>query len=283
MTSAAQRLVEGAVRVASPPLVYNRLVEVINHPRAGSADIARVISEDQGLTGRLLKVVNSAFYSFPRPIETVVSAVTVVGTSQIRDLALATSVMSLFEGVPRDLVDLESFWYHSLACGIMARTIAAQRAEDNIERFFVAGLLHDIGHLVIYMRAGAAAKEAIELARTTQRPLYQCEREVLSCDHAQVGEALLTQWNFPGAFREAVAHHHRPRLAGRFPVEAAAAHVAEIAAHALSWGRSGEPKVPPFDAAGWDVLGLDDDVIPRVVDETERQLGAAVHFMGAEP
>ncbi len=283
MIPAAQRLVEGAVKVASPPLVYNRLVEVINHPRAGSADIARVIGEDQGLTGRLLKVVNSAFYSFPRPVETVVAAVTVVGTSQIRDLALATSVMSLFDGVPKDLVDLESFWYHSLACGIMARTIAAQRGEDNIERFFVSGLLHDIGHLVIYMRAGAKGFEAIEMARSTGRPLCECEREVLSCDHAHVGHALLAQWNFPGAFQEAVAYHHHPRLASLFPVEVAATHVAEIAAHALRWGRSGGETVPPFDAAAWDVLDFEPDAIPRVVEETERQLQAAVHFMGAVP
>jgi len=279
---AAQRLVEGAVNVATPPLVYERLVEVINHPRSGSADIARVIGEDQGLTGRLLKVVNSAFYSFPRPIDTVVAAVTVVGTAQIRDLALATSVMSMFDGVPGDLVDLESFWYHSLACGVMARTVAAQRGEDNVERFFVAGLLHDIGHLVIYMRAGAKANQAIELARSSHRPLHECEREVLSCDHAQVGHALLSQWNFPGAFREAVGYHHSPRLASRYPVEASTVHVAEVAAHALRWGKSGEPKVPPFDPVAWDALGLDAEVLPRIVDEAERQLGAAIHFMGAD-
>ncbi len=282
MSGRARELVAGAVDVASPPLVYQRLVEVINHPRSGSQDIARVIGEDQGLTGRLLKVVNSAFFSFPRPVETVAQAVTVVGTSQIRDLALATSVMSMFDGVPPELVDVESFWFHSLSCGVTARTIAGQRGEDNVERFFVAGLLHDIGHLVIYMRAGEEAKQAVDLSADSGRPLLDCEREVLGCDHAQVGRALLDQWNFPGAFREAVGYHHNPRLATKFPVEAAAVHVSELTAHALLWGRSGERKVPPFDATAWDTLGFDAPLIPMLVDEAERQLEASVHFLGAE-
>ena len=281
MSTCAARLVENAVTVASPPMVYERLVQVINHPRSGSADIARVIAEDQGLTGRLLKVVNSAFFSFPRPVESVAQAVTVVGTSQIRDLALATSVMSMFSGLPRDLVDLESFWYHSLACGMMARAIAAQRREDNVERFFVAGLLHDIGHLITYMHAGDDARRALDLASSSGRPLADCEREVLGCDHAMVGKVLLDRWNFPGAFREAVGFHHTPRLASRYPVETAATHIAEVTAHALGWGRSGERRVPPFDAAAWTTLGLDAQIFPLLVDEAERQLEASVHFMAA--
>jgi HD-like signal output (HDOD) protein len=274
-------MVEGAVTVASPPLVYDRLVQVINHPRSGSVDIANVIGEDQGLTGRLLKVVNSAFFSFPRPVDSVAQAVTVVGTSQIRDLALATSVMSMFDGVPEELVNLESFWYHSLACGVTARTIAARRGEDNVERFFVSGILHDIGHLVIYMRAGDEAHASLTLARESGRPLHECEREVLGCDHAQVGHALLEKWNFPGAFREAVAYHHNPSQASRYPVEASAVHIAEVTAHALEWGRSGERFVPPFDPAAWDTLALEADLLPLLLGETERQLEAAVHFMGA--
>ena len=280
MSSRADRLVDGLVTVASPPLVYARLMEVINHPRSGSADIARVIGEDQGLTGRLLKIVNSAFFSFPRPVENVTQAVTVVGTSQIRDLALATSVVSMFDGVPQDLVDVDSFWYHSLSCGITARAIAAQRREDNVERFFVGGLLHDIGHLIIYMRAADEAHQAMRMSETTGRPLLECERDVLGCDHAQVGRTLLDRWNFPGAFREAVAYHHLPRLASRYPVEAAAVHVAEVMAHAMGWGRSGERRVPPFDPTCWDTLGFEPSVVGMLVEEVERQMEAAVHFMG---
>ena len=189
---------------------------------------------------------------------------------------------SLFKGVPADLVDAESFWFHSLACGMTARTVAAHRSEDNVERFFVVGLLHDIGHMVTYMSVGEQAREALDLARATGQPLPDCEREVMGCDHGHVGRALLEKWNFPRAFLEAVGYHHRPHLATRFPVEAAAAHVAEVTSHALRWGRSGEEKVPPFDPTAWATLGLDSALFPLLVEEAERQLEASVHFMGAE-
>jgi putative nucleotidyltransferase with HDIG domain len=244
--------------------------------------VARVIGEDQGLTARLLRTVNSAFYSFPRPIDTVTQAVTVVGTRQVRDLALATSVMSMFDDVPAELIDLPSFWHHSLACGTIARVIASHRREDNVERYFVAGLLHDIGRLIIFQRAGTQSAEAIVRSRETGQPLFACEAEVLGCDHAQVGDALLEKWNFRGAFRDAVLHHHRPRSATKFPAETAAVHVADIVANALAWGRSGQMGVPPFEPEAWESLGIDPMLVPMLIEEAERQLGAALHLLGGD-
>jgi HD-like signal output (HDOD) protein len=280
--AAAQALVKGAVSVASPPLIYERLVQVINDPRSGSADVARVIGEDQGLTARLLRTVNSAFYSFPRPIDSVTQAVTIVGTQQVRDLALATSVMTMFDDVPADLIDMQSFWHHSLATGTIARVIAGYRREDNVERYFVAGLLHDIGRLIIFQRAGSQAREAIERARESGEPLYVCEAAVLGCDHAQVGDALLAKWNFRGAFREATLHHHRPRLASKYPAETAAVHIADVMSNALSWGRSGEVRVPPCDPGAWDTLGIDTGMTNILIEEAERQIDAAMHLLGGD-
>ena len=282
MSSVAREFAAGALTVASPPLVYEHLVRVINDPRSGPADIGQVISDDPGLTARLLKIVNSAFFAFPRRIETVTQAVTVVGTSQIRELAFATSVISMFDDVPGDLVDMKSFWHHSIACGVTARVIAAHRREANVEQFFVAGLLHDIGRLIIFAGAGREAREAIERARESEMPLHVAEREILGCDHAQVGGALMERWNISGAHREAVAYHHAPRLASRFPVEAAAVHVADIVAHALEWGRSGETRVPPFEPKAWETLGVETSLLPFILDEAERQEHDALHLLGAE-
>lgn len=273
-------LLRGKVTLASPPLVYGRLMEVLSHPHAGSADIARVIAEDAGLTTRLLRVVNSAFFSFPREVWDVGQAVRVVGTTQVRDLALATSVMALFRDIPRDLVDMDSFWRHSLACGVTARAIAARRGEHNVERFFAGGVLHDLGHLVLYTHAGDEAREAILAARVSGRPLHECERSILGFDHAEVGQELLRMWNLPAPFLESVGHHHAPSRAGLFPVDAAAVHVAEVTVHALGEGSTGEEQVPPFDPWAWEVLGLPADEFPQVVEESERQLCAALNFMG---
>lgn len=278
MSLKAADLVAGAVTISSPPLIYQRLVEVINHPRSGPSDIAAVISEDQGLTVRLLRVVNSAFFSFPQRIETVTQAVTVVGTVQVRDLALATSVMTLFDDVPPELVSMESFWKHSLATGVAARVIAGIRQENNVERFFVAGLLHDVGRLIMCMRAGELVKDAMELVESTGGLLYTAEKDVFGFHHAKVGGLLMDQWNMPASYREGVAYHHNSRRASRFPVETAAVHVADIISNGMQWGSSGERRVPDVDAHAWDALDIDPTKLPMIFDDIEHQFGAVAQL-----
>lgn len=275
-------LVQGSVKLSSPPLIYNRLMEVINHPRGGAGDVANVVREDPALTARLLKIVNSAFFSFPQRIDTVSQAVTVVGTSQIRDLALATSVVEMFEDVPPDLVDMESFWRHSLACGSAARTLAGLRREGNVERFFVAGILHDLGKLVIYLKCPDEARKAMEEAAATNTLLHQAERNVLGFDHTQVGEALLDVWTMPMSLREAVHYHHNPRRASRYPVETAAVHVADVMANALEFGNAGERFVPPISPDAWDALGIDAALIPSSIEKMERNYRSAVQLIAFE-
>jgi len=275
-------LVQGSLRLASPPLIYQRLMEVINHPRGGTSDVANVIREDTALTARLLKVVNSAFFAFPRRVDTVSQAVTVVGTSQVRDLALATSVLTLFNNLPPDLVDMDGFWKHSLACGVSARVLAGLRRESNVERFFVAGILHDVGKLVLYSRVPAKAQEAFRVASEEGILLHQAEHRVLGFDHAQVGEALLSQWNMPTSLREAVHFHHQPGRADRFPLEAAGVHVGDIMANALGFGGGGEQFVPPLAHDGWASLGLDPALLGAAAEEMELQFEAALNLMGLD-
>jgi HD-like signal output (HDOD) protein len=278
----ASDLIQGSVKLSSPPLIYQRLVEVINHPRGGAADVAKVVMEDTALTARLLKVVNSAFFSFPRPVETVTQAVTVVGTSQIRDLALATSVVELFQDVPPELINMDGFWRHSLACGTGARVLASLRREGNVERFFVAGILHDLGKLIIYQSCPEESRTILEEARAGKTLIHLAERNVLGFDHGTVGDALLTQWNMPSSLREALRYHHNPRRADRYPVETAAVHVADIFSNALGFGHGGEAYVPPLVPEAWDTLGIDLTMMSSLVEEIDRQFLAAVHLVGLE-
>ena len=265
-------LLSDKVALPSPPVVYERLMSVINHPRSGSADIARVITEDQSLTARLLKVVNSALFSLPHPIESITQAVKVVGTSQVRDLALATSVMTVFRDVPEDLIDMRSFWRHSLGCAVVARLIASFRREENVESFFLCGLLHDIGRLVMYTSAAKEASMALDMSLDAGAPLHACERAVFRFDHAEVGGALLDEWRLPETFREAVEFHHRPSRATMFPLETASVHVADIIVNAARWGSSGEHRVPPHEPSSWAILGLHVSLLPRMMEKAEHQL-----------
>ncbi len=278
----ASDLLKGVTSVSSLPGVYLRLSSVVADPRSSSADVGRVIAEDPGLTARLLKLVNSAMYGFPSRIETVSHAISIVGTTQLQDLALATSVIRLFASMPQELVTMESFWRHSVACGVAARALASRRREVNVERFFVAGLLHDIGRPIMYMQVPEVARAAMTRSRETGEPLYVVEHALLGFDHSHVGHALLDQWKLPPSLREAVAQHHFPERASRFPVETAVVHVADLIVNALRFGSSGEPGIPPLHQKSWDAIGVPATVLDDVIGEVEEHYEAAVQVMALD-
>jgi HD-like signal output (HDOD) protein len=276
----ALSLVRDAGPLASLPAVHSRLSEALADPLASATAIAAIIAEDAGLAARLLRLVNSPFYSFARPIDTVSRAVVLVGTRQIGDLALATCIMRMFHGIPTHFVDMEAFWLHGLATGVAARVIAMRRGETHVESLFVAGVLHDVGRLLIYRAVPDLAREMLRSRREGEL-LVEVERELLGFDHADVGGVLLSAWKLPERLQAAVACHHRPESDTRASRESATVHVADIVAHALEVGTSGERLVPPLEPAAWEQLDLPASALASVVDQTERQLGAAMALVGA--
>ena len=272
-------LLRGYVEVSSLPLIHLRLEEAINNPKKSMSDIAKIIRDDPGLTARLLRIVNSAFYSFPSRVETISQAVTIVGTQQLSALALATSVMKMFKGLPEDLVNMDSFWRHSIACGLAARQLGTVRREANAERFFVAGMLHDIGRLVMFTKLTEPSREILTIAKQEQRLLYEIERERLGFTHAVVGGVLLQTWKLPTSLEETVMYHHNPTAATRFPIETAIIHVADVIVHAMDLGSSGERFVPPLEAEAWDRLNLTPSVLASVEEQIDLQYQDALHTM----
>jgi putative nucleotidyltransferase with HDIG domain len=259
------------IRIPSLPRICTWLNDAVNNPRTSTLDIAELIGNDSALTARLLRLVNSSFYGFPAKIETPSQAVMIIGTAHLCDLALTTSIAKLFRDIPEDLVSMESFWQHSIASGLAARTLATYRHVPNVERFFVAGMLHDIGRLVLYQQAPAQAREALLRARAEGILLHQSEREVLGFDHAAVGAALLRTWALPASLEESVAWHHDPRRATRYPLETALVHLGDVVAQAMELGNSGERFVTPLEEAAWDIIELSPRVLPEAVDAVERQ------------
>jgi HD-like signal output (HDOD) protein len=269
-------LTKSGFQVPSLPIIFTRLNSAVNDPRASFTDISRIISEDPSLTARLLRIVNSALYSLPTKVETILRAVTIVGTQQVRDLALATSVVQLFKGIPEELMSMESFWRHSLACGVASRILATLRREANVEKYFVGGMLHDIGRLVICMDQPEPARISLIRCRKEGELLNQVETELLGFDHAAVGGTLLRAWKLPDSIQEMVTFHHRPQQAHRFPVETAVIHVSDILTHVMELGSSGEQLIPPLAPQAWKHIGLPISVLSGAMDQIKLQFGIAV-------
>jgi HD-like signal output (HDOD) protein len=272
MAHDARAFVRESPTLASLPIIYTRLTEAIDNPRASTAQIADIIASDSALTARLLRLVNSAFYAFSSRIDTVQQAVLLIGTQPIRDLALATSVFSVFPGIPRELVSMQSFWEHSITTGVTARLLATYRNERRAERFFVAGILHEIGRLLLFALRPDAARVALARSRTDGEPLIVAEHAEFGFDHAEAGGAILEAWKLPEDLQAIVRCHHAPAEAGHFQRDAALVHVADVIATAMKIGNSGDPAVPALAPDAWEQLELAPTILSALTDEVERQV-----------
>ena len=279
MTVRARELAALVDAVPSLPAVFLRLTAVVDDPRSAIRDMEEVVYEDPALAGRLLRLANSAYFGFPGHVDSLSRAITLVGTRQLRDLALATSVLDLFSGVASDVVSMASFWRHSVATGLLARALATWQREANAEQFFVAGLLHDIGRLVLLIKANESMVQALERSRVDDVLLHVVERDILGFDHVALGNELLRQWNLPPAICAGVAFHHLPMRAGANIPTAALVHVADVMANAIAFGSSGMDAVPPLEDAAWLALGLPVSVIKPSLDLVRQQFSDTMKIM----
>lgn len=271
-----EELIEDVSTIQSLPLFYSRLDETINHPRSSISDIGKVISEDQGLTARILKLANSPLFGYFAKIETISQAVTIIGIQQVRDLALAISVMDVFAGIPGKLMNMEQFWRHSVATGLASRMIATSQRESNLERFFVAGILHDVGRLIMFIKFPEISMEILEECRSKNRLIFDVERERFLFDHAEVGGHLLKKWKIPPGVAEPVNYHHKPHRAAQYPRETALLHMADIIAHAMELGNSGSVVIPKLDEKAWSCLNLSPFALAPLIRQIDKTFAETV-------
>jgi len=262
--------------LSSLPDVFAQIVEALKSPRSSAAYVAEVVSKDPSLSARLLRLVNSPFYGFPQKVETLSRAVAVIGSKQLTNLAMGISVLSLFKDIPPDVVNMKAFWQHSVACGIMARLLAGQIGNQSEERFFVAGLLHDLGRLVMLKNYPDHARCAMQLAHDRGMALFRTEALCWGFDHAELTSALLTKWKFPVILEKTILYHHQPGKA-RAMLDAALLHTADAAAHGLGVGASGMPFVPSLDPGAWATLGLPKNVLRSVAKQLDHQVEEIMH------
>lgn len=271
MALTAQSLVNKSLELVSPPSTYARLDELINDPESAIDDISKVINTDPALTTRLLKIVNSPFYGFPSQINTISRAITVIGIRELTHLVLATSVVNAFTGIPKTLIEMNTFWRHSLACAICAKLLAEAAGHKQSEQYLIAGLLHNIGSLVLYQSVPELAAESIKSARFGHEVLHLAEKRVIGFDHTEAGEALIQAWHLPESLGFVARHHHQPVASG-YAVEVCIVHVADVMVSAVPFGHSGDMHVPPLDPVAWERLGLSPEIIPALLRKVAIQL-----------
>ena len=208
-----QALVENVLQLISLPEIYLRLQQTIDDPEHSREQVAEIVAYDPALSARVLRIANSSYYGFAREIETVSSAVGIIGELDLRNLVLATTVVGSMSALKYSGVNIDEFWLHSLRCGITARQIAKTIDGAESEILFLAGMLHDIGILVIYQQDVILANAVKRQIEEQHQLRDQAEREVMGFDHAEVGALLIEAWGLSVTLRELTRCHHQYQLA----------------------------------------------------------------------
>jgi putative nucleotidyltransferase with HDIG domain len=196
----------------SLPSLYQEVVEEVNSPNGSLARVGEIISTDVGMSAKLLQLVNSAFFGLPAPVSSTVRAVNLLGLETIKTLILTIKIFSQFDCAGLPSYFISSLLDHSISTGILARSIATQEdlEQNRIDQAFMAGLLHDIGKLILLDKLPSKCLEISDAVNSGDYQLWEAEQKVLGTSHAQVGAYLMGIWGFPESVVEAIAFHHCP-------------------------------------------------------------------------
>ena len=272
---ALDRIISSMGDLPASPAIVSTLMSQTTDSGADLDKICDTLMADQSLTARLLKLSNSSFYGRAKEVATLREAVLILGFKTLRSLVLAASTHSLYKSSVESAIT-EKLWEHSLASAIASRYIAEEIGHSQIEEAFIAGLMHDIGKLVMIEKIHDEYLEIIETVENSQSKFVDEEKERLSFTHADVGLLLLNKWAFPPALANAVFEHHNPTGLNQTPTPLGViVNLANFMGKNLSRGfddfRMADPSVlPSAEALEINAARLSDIQI-RTADRFERE------------
>lgn len=258
-------LVKQTGTLASLPEACIRLNEMFDDPHYSAGDLGEVLARDPALSAQVLKIVNSAFYNFRSSIDTVSRAITVIGINDLRSLVLAASATRSFHRLPNDLVTMDSFWTHSLFTAACSRLLAKHCNVIHPERLFVAGLLHDVGHLMLYHFLPKEMMEVLLIANEDRTMMCQAEQERIGFDHAEAGAALLAHWKLPQHLIECVRYHHEPNLVDANKIDVQIIYLANRLTDVAECGDALDDVMERLDPGVLKTLQVDRGVIEEIL------------------
>lgn len=280
MPITTKELVSSVSDKVSLPDALVMVNRMIFDPHSTAADIGEAIHKNTELTARLLRITNSPFFNFPSHINNVHLAVTVIGNQEIRDLLLAICAIDTFDDLPNDLVSMETFWRHSLRCAVIARSLARFLHKPNVERYFTAGLLHDVGSLLINYRLPDLASQILKKSSHHRQRRYIIEQEELGFNHAELGGELLRFWGLPDYLIESVENHHTPSLAKHHPVDAAIAHIANYLSNTLLANIGEDTDLSAaLDVRALETIGITPCDLQAILKHSETQFNDTLEIM----
>jgi HD-like signal output (HDOD) protein len=267
-------------RMPSLPVTVSKILQICNDPKTSPSDLNQVISLDPVLMGRVMKLINSAYYSLPNQITSLVRAIIMLGINTVKNLALSTAVLGNLSSKKNfQALNIDGFWRHSLCVGVTAKLLAAKRKRDakQLEEYFVAGLLHDVGKIPLNNKLSAEYVEALSLTDREHLSLYVGEERTTGVNHSEVGRLIIKNWNLGVVMEDVVFFHHfldQYPGANRDVLLTVAA--ANFFANTNQIGFSGDrypEKLPPYVfeelGIGWEDLEALEDSVNKEIDKAK--------------
>jgi putative nucleotidyltransferase with HDIG domain len=270
-TSELRRRIERLRQVPTLPRLVERIAAALDDDEIDLARVGELIEVDQSLTAQILRLANSAFYGAQGRTTHVAPALLLLGTTVTRSVVLTAAVFDLHK------VGLRGFWEHSIGCGVAAGALAKVTGRVAPEEASAAGLLHDLGKVILYRELPEEFLQIVARTYAEQRSFRSVESELLGVEHAEVGAWLTTRWHFPPELAEPIAFHHRPARARRAPDHTAIVHLADVLVRAVGFGDGGDPLVPEIDAGAWSRLGLTEQQLDAVLEQFDFDLDQALN------
>lgn len=260
-----RHLVEKIQSLPTLPGIIVRITKMLDNPETTANEVGKQIENDQVLSAKVLKLVNSGFYGFSQPIGTIPHAMVLLGFGVVKTLVLSTQVLDIMS---RSMAGL---WQHSLACARTSGIIARHLDMDDPEELSVAGLLHDLGKVVIEEHMPEEFEQIVSKIEGDNALFYEAEEGVLGVTHANIGAWLLDKWQLPSQLVNPILHHHNFHPVRAHADRTAIVHIADILVRAEGYGSGGDNRIPAISPEAMKTLqiGIDDlrDVMDTMNDE----------------
>jgi putative nucleotidyltransferase with HDIG domain len=248
MTTNSNEIIKLVDKMPAFPQGVTKVLELTARADCSSKDLIRVIEHDPVMTMKILKLVNSAFFGLTRPINSISHGVVFVGINTIKNLALTIAAIGMLPSRNDAGFNINEFLLHSIGVAGVAKRLAGELGvpDKDATDYFVAGLLHDFGKVVLAQFKPAPFRQALDLSADGSRPLHQAEREVLGLDHAEIGGLLAERWKLPLSLADCIRRHHRPHEALEDGRMRDSVFAANQIVHSIAFGRSGNAVIESF-------------------------------------
>lgn len=273
-----EKIIEKVKALPTLSLVVAKVIQVVSNPLTSASDLSKIITVDQALTAKVLRLANSAFYGFPFRIQNIAHAVSILGFDTIRNLALTVSVYKIFTGESKEGFSHQDFWKHCVGVAICASLLAKKIKYKSSEAAFTAGLLHDIGKNFFEQYMHKEYIEVLKHVKENKIPVYEAEKKLIGIDHSELGKLMAEKWNLPMELKAGIASHHHPEHEKDEQVMAYIINVANIICKQKGIGFAGDDIIEPISKEARLLLNLDGSYEETIMNLLETEVKEAEAF-----